>query len=261
MTDNPEVLVVGAGPTGLVLALWLKKMGVHVRIVDRATEPGTTSRALGVQARTLELYGMMGLASEVVAHGRQLIAANMWVASKREAHVELGEMGKGVSPFPYLLIFPQDEHERLLIEHLERAGVEVDRAMEVLGFDEAAEHVTARLRRVGTEAEETCTAAYVVGCDGAHSIVRGTLGIGLPGGTYDRIFYVADVQARGPVANGELHLALDDDAFLAVFPLKGEGRVRLIGTVKVDSEKSHETLGWATSAQTRSSARDSRSIV
>ncbi len=118
---DTDVLIVGAGPTGLVLALWLTRLGVRVRIIDKTAEPGTTSRALAVQARTLELYSQMGLSRAVVERGRKMIAANMWVAGKRAAHVVLGEMGEGLSPFPYALIFPQDEHECLLIEHLQRS--------------------------------------------------------------------------------------------------------------------------------------------
>src|SRR5580765_6411528 len=107
---DTDVFIVGAGPTGLVLALWLTRLGVRVRIVDKTAEPGTTSRALAVQARTLELYRQMGLADAVVAGGRRMHAINLWAAGKPVAHAVLGDMGAGVSPFPYALIFPQDEH-------------------------------------------------------------------------------------------------------------------------------------------------------
>jgi 2-polyprenyl-6-methoxyphenol hydroxylase-like FAD-dependent oxidoreductase len=215
---NTDVLVVGAGPTGLVLALWLTSLGVRVRIVDKAAEPGTTSRALAVQARTLELYRQMGLADAVVAGGRRMAAVNLWSAGKRVARAVLGDMGADISPFPYALIFPQDEHERLLIDRLARAGVEVERETEVVGFEDAAGRVLARLERADGAAER-CEAAYIAGCDGAHSTVRQALAIGFPGGTYNHLFYVADVDARGAAMNGELHAALDTSDFLAVFPL------------------------------------------
>jgi 2-polyprenyl-6-methoxyphenol hydroxylase-like FAD-dependent oxidoreductase len=109
--SNPQVLIVGAGPTGLVLALWLARLGVRVRVVDKAAEPGTTSRALGVQARTLEFYRQFGLAEAVVARGLEFAAANLWVRGRKVARAAFGEMGKGISPYPYMLIFPQDEHE------------------------------------------------------------------------------------------------------------------------------------------------------
>src|SRR5947208_5730007 len=122
---NPDVLIVGAGPTGLVLALWLTRLGVRVRIVDKTAEPGTTSRAVAVQARTLELYRQIGLADAVVERGQKATAANLWVAGKKAGRAVLGDMGAGISPFPYALIFPQDEHERLLIDTLAESGVEV----------------------------------------------------------------------------------------------------------------------------------------
>src|SRR5213595_395914 len=127
MSRHADVLVVGAGPTGLVLGLWLTLLGVRVRIVDKTAEPGTTSRALAVQARTLELYRQIGLADAVVARGRKMAAVNLWAAGSRVAHAVLGDMGTGISPYPYVLIFPQDEHERLLIDRLAQAGVEVER--------------------------------------------------------------------------------------------------------------------------------------
>jgi 2-polyprenyl-6-methoxyphenol hydroxylase-like FAD-dependent oxidoreductase len=247
MTASPireaDVLIVGAGPTGLVLALWLTRMGVRVRIVDKTAEPGTTSRALAVQARTLELYSQMGIADAVIERGRKTVAVNLWVAGKKTAHAVFGEMGAGLSPFPYALIFPQDEHERLLIGRLAEAGVEVERRKELLSFEAANGRVLARLKRPDG-ASETCETAYIAGCDGAHSVVREALGIGFPGGEYAHVFYVADVQASGATVNGELHVALDRTDFLAVFPLKGEGRARLVGTVSEEAERQHENLSW-----------------
>ena len=115
---DTDVLIVGAGPTGLVLGLWLSRLGIRVRIVDQTSEPGTTSRALAVQARTLELYDQIGLADAVIERGRKATAANLWVSGKKKGRFVFGDMGKGLSPFPYAVIFPQDEHERLLIERL-----------------------------------------------------------------------------------------------------------------------------------------------
>ena len=128
-------------------------------------------------------------------------------------------------------IFPQDEHETLLIEALERAGVRVERGAELAGFSETADGVLARLRLVGGE-DDTCQARFIAGCDGAHSVVRKAIGVGFPGGAYRRLFYVADVEAEGPAINGELNVDLDEADFLAVFPLAGEGRARLVGTVR-----------------------------
>src|ERR1700755_659647 len=183
---DTDVLIVGAGPTGLVLALWLARLGVPLRVIRKAAEARTTPRALAVQARTLEFYRQMGLADAVAAAGRKMIAANMWVRGKRGAHAVLGEMGTGLSPFPFALAYPQDEHERFLIEQLRAAGVEVQRQTELMRFEETAEGVTGYLRRADG-AEETCTATYVAGCDGARSTMREALGMGFPGGAYEHL--------------------------------------------------------------------------
>src|ERR1700719_2956232 len=236
---DTDVLIVGAGPTGLVLALWLTRLGVRVRIVDKTGEPGTTSRAVAVQARTLELYSQIGLADAIVDRGRNVAAANLWVSGKKVARAVFGDMGAGLSPFPYALIYPQDEHERLLIAHLADAGVHVERQTGLLGFENAADGVLARLKRPDGS-QETCEAAYIAGCDGAHSTVREKLQIGFPGGIYNHLFYVADVEASGATMNGELHVALDTTDFLAVFPLKDRSRAQLIGTVREEAEQQHQ---------------------
>jgi len=240
---NTDVLIVGAGPTGLVLALFLARHGVRVRIVDKAAEPGTTSRALAVHARTLELYRPVGLADTVVERGLRFAGANFWVRGRRVARAELGAMGTGISPFPYVVIFPQDEHERLLIERLRAEGVTVERPVACAAFDDRGDRVVARLTR-DNGAEETCEAAWIVGCDGARSMVREQIGESFPGGTYTHLFYVADAEATGPVMDHELHVALDDADFLAAFPLKADGHARFIGTVTAAAAARHGTLEW-----------------
>lgn len=226
-----------------MLALWLARLGVRVRIIDKMAEPGTTSRALAVQARTLEFYRQLGLADGVVARGRELDAANFWVAGRRVARAVFGAMGAALSPYPYALIFPQDEHERLLIDRLNELGVKVDRRVELLGFEETGARVVARLKRENAS-EDTCEAAYLAGCDGADSTVRETLGIGFPGGTYEHLFYVADVDARGPAVDGGLHASLDEAEFVVIFPLKGAGRARFVGVVRREAETRPEGLSW-----------------
>jgi 2-polyprenyl-6-methoxyphenol hydroxylase-like FAD-dependent oxidoreductase len=235
------VLIVGAGPTGLVMALWLTRLGVPIRIIDKTAEPGTTSRAVAVQARTLEFYRQIGLADAVIARGRHVSAANMWVAGRHVARAVFGNMGADISPYAYAFIFEQDEHERLLIDALLDNGVCVERQTELAHFEERSDRVVAWLRRPDGRLD-ACEAAFVAGCDGAHSRVRETLSIGFPGGTYEHLFYVADVDARGVVMNGDVHVALDRTDFLAVFPLKDPNRARLVGTVR--DEMDREDLTW-----------------
>jgi 2-polyprenyl-6-methoxyphenol hydroxylase-like FAD-dependent oxidoreductase len=242
-TCETDVLIVGAGPTGLVLALWLKRLGVRVRLIDKTAEPGTTSRALGVQARTLEFYAQLGIADSIVEQGRWASAANLWTNGRPAAHIEFGTLGASLSPFPYALIYPQDEHERFLIDCLAELGVTVERCTELVGFQHADLSVrTQILKPDGTK--EFCRVGYVAGCDGAHSTVRERLGIGFPGGTYEHLFYVADVEADGKALNGELNIAFDRSDFLVVFPLKGENRARLIGTVRDVQEHFYGGMTW-----------------
>jgi 2-polyprenyl-6-methoxyphenol hydroxylase-like FAD-dependent oxidoreductase len=236
---DTDVLIVGAGPTGLVLALWLTRLGVRIRIIDQTAEPGTTSRALAVQARTLEFYRQVGLADAVVERGHKLLAGNIWVSGAHASRFVLGAMGEGISPYPYALIFPQDEHERLLIDRLAESRVNVERQTVLADFEETNGRVRAHLKRPDG-AIEACTASYIAGCDGARSTVREALRIGFPGGVYNHLFYVADVEASGATMNGELHVALDATDFLAVFPLKDRGRARLIGTVRAEAEQQHQ---------------------
>lgn len=231
MTATP-VLIAGAGPTGLVLALWLTKSGIPVRIIDKAAEAGTSSRALGVQAHTLEMYRQMGIADEVLANGVEVAGGNFWVGGKPVARIGVADSGKGLSPFPGLICYQQDAHERMLIDELRKVGVTVERSTELLAFSDAGSVVRATIKRAdGTE--ELCEASYLAGCDGAHSAVRSGLAIGFPGGTYDALFYVADADISGPVANKEIHIDFSSADFLAVFPMRTEGRVRLIGAVQV----------------------------
>jgi 2-polyprenyl-6-methoxyphenol hydroxylase-like FAD-dependent oxidoreductase len=249
-TSSVPVLIAGAGPTGLVLALWLTRFGVPVRIIDKTAEPGTTSRALAISARTLEFYRQFGMADPLIDGGVKVPGANFWVEEHKVVRVPLDRVGEGLTPFPFALIFPQDAHERVLVEHLEALGVHVERRTSLVHFEQEAECVRATLER-DDGSREACCASYLAGCDGARSIVRETLGVGFPGGTYSDIFYVADVEGSGPATNGEIHVDLGRSDFLAVFPLKGTGRVRLVGTV----------VGWATGEHASATFEDVRERV
>jgi 2-polyprenyl-6-methoxyphenol hydroxylase-like FAD-dependent oxidoreductase len=239
-----EVLIIGAGPTGLVLALWLTKLGVAVRIIDKTAGPGTTSRALAVQARTLELYGQLDLAESLVERGHRVPGVNLWVRGERAARLEFNSIGAQLTAYSFMEIFPQDQHERLLIERLEQLGVSVQRRTELTGFRDEGTHILARLR-TAEGGEQSCEARFIAGCDGARSLVREISGARFPGGTYRQVFYVADIEAAGPPADGELHVDLDEADFLAVFPLAGRGRVRLVGAVRDERADHPDRLGFA----------------
>ena len=230
MNDFP-VLIAGAGPTGLALALWLTRLGIRVRIIDRSTGPGLTSRALAVQVRTLEFYRQLGIADLVIDGGVEIAGINFWVEGARRARVPLRQIGEGMSPYPFALVFPQDAHERLLIAQLEKLAVTVERRTELTRMIQDVSGVSVTLRRPdGTE--ENARVDYLAGCDGASSTTREQLGIGFPGGTYSGLFYVADVDASGPAIDRELHVDLENADFVLLFPMKAPGRVRLVGLVR-----------------------------
>jgi 2-polyprenyl-6-methoxyphenol hydroxylase-like FAD-dependent oxidoreductase len=238
VSDSIPVLIVGAGPTGLWLALWLTKLGIRVRIVDRAAEPGTTSRALAVHARTMEFGDQVGIADTLVEAGLRVEALNFWAGGRRVARVPIRRIGEGYSPFPFPLFLPQDVHERLLIERLHSIGVTVERSIEVTRVEQDGPRVRAVLTRDGVE--EIVDVAYLAGCDGASSTVREHLGIGFPGGTYTGVFYVADVDASGPPVDGGVHVDIEDEDFAIVFPLKTGERVRLIGVLRDRADSDRE---------------------
>src|ERR1700741_4392470 len=143
---HTDVLIIGSGQSGLVLALWLARLGFKVRIVDKTAEPGTTSRALAVHARTLELYRQLDLADFVIEHGHRVPAVNLWVKGEPAARLPFATVGEDLTAYPFLQIFPQDQHERLLIERLEKLGVAVERRTELIRFTDEGDRVAASLR-------------------------------------------------------------------------------------------------------------------
>ena len=239
--NETKVLIVGAGPTGLMLALWLTRAGIQVRIIDKSDKPGTSSRAMVVHARNLEFFHQLGIDQIAVDGGLEMDTINLWVRGKQTARVTIREFGIHDSPYPYVLIFPQDKQEEMLIEELGKLDVRVERNTELLSFEISEEGIRARLSKEGTE--ETCMTVYLAGCDGAHSSVRKGLQTGFEGGTYSHTFFVADVKASGLAANGEMHAALDASDFMILFPMKGDANIRLVGDVNQDPENNRD-LVW-----------------
>ena len=228
-----SVLIVGAGPTGLNLALALAKRGVPFRIISEADGPGQHSRAMVIQARTLEFYDQLGFAGEIISQGVIAETAHVLEGGADESAHEISkirfkDLGDGISPFPFALAFPQDDHERFLIGKLQASGCAIEWGSKLTTFSEDDDGIRATIRSNGHT--EEVRAAYICGCDGAHSCVRETLKIGFPGGTYDQLFYVADVRtARG--FDHDLYMNLGDHILTLMFPVRSSGMQRLIGLV------------------------------
>ncbi|EEH35062.1 monooxygenase [Paracoccidioides lutzii Pb01] len=243
MTRTP-VLIVGSGPSGLVLASWLRKQNVELRIIDKGKFKASNSRAVVMHPRTLELYQKLGLTDAVLAGGRKASAANVWVQGKHRVRIPISDVGQGVTPHPFVFIYPQDSHEKLLEEKLlEAGGVKVERNTELVDFTDHGDYVSYNLRHNDTlEMEENCEALYIVGCDGASSTVRRGIDISFPGGTYEQLFYVADIEANGPVVNGEVNVSIHSSDFFLVFAYDETSRVRVVGIVNDKPDVPSEAL-------------------
>ncbi|MEA2724493.1 MAG: hypothetical protein QOH59_2264 [Gemmatimonadales bacterium] len=230
---DTDVLIVGAGPTGLMLANQLARRGVRTRIVDRHAGQALQSRALGVQARTLEIYAHLGIVDRALQLGRRATGANMWAHGRRAARVPLGDIGRDLSPYPFLLILGQDDNERLLAEALKAQGMAIEWNTELVGLTQEADRVITRLKQPNGEIREV-TAAWVAGCDGARSGVRELNGIAFQGAPYEDVFFVADTEMTGPMVPGELNVYLWRKGFHLFFPMRGTDHWRVVGIVPAE---------------------------
>jgi 2-polyprenyl-6-methoxyphenol hydroxylase-like FAD-dependent oxidoreductase len=227
---DTDVLVVGAGPTGLMLANQLARRGVRSLILDRHPGPSLETRALGVQARTLEIYAHLGIVERALELGKRATGANMWAQGRRAARLPLGDIGRGLSPYPFLLILGQDDNERLLGEALRDRGTAVAWNTELIGLTQETDRVLARLRQPDGTIREV-SAAWVAGCDGARSAVRELNGIAFHGAPYEHVFFVADTRMTGPMVPDELNIYLWREGFHLFFPMRGADHWRVVGIV------------------------------
>lgn len=232
-TVATDVVIVGAGPTGLALACQLARCGIEFVLVDKNEGVTPYSKALGVQARTLEIYEQLGLAREAVERGAIARKARMLVGGTVRAEVPLGDIGEGESPYPFLLLLEQSKNEGLLYGYVRARGHDVRWRTELLGLVQDAAGVTAQCVADGVPL--TVRAQYLVGCDGAKSTVRHALGLAFEGNTLARLYYVADARIEWGLPHDALQLCLARDVLTAFFPMRGEGRYRIVGTFPDDA--------------------------
>jgi len=225
---DTDVLVVGAGPTGLMLANQLARRGVRAMIVDRHSGPSLQTRAIAVQARTLEIYSKLGIVERALELGKRGTGANMWARGRRMARVPLGDIGQDLSPYPFVLILGQDDNERIMGEKLRELGLAVQWNTELIGLEQSSGHVKATLKQPDGTSRNT-TAAWVAGCDGARSAVRELSGITFPGAPYEHVFFVADVEVTGAMVPDELNIYLLVQGFHLLFPMRGADHWRIVG--------------------------------
>lgn len=222
---EPSVLVAGAGPVGLTLAAELLRHGVRARVVDMNDGPSLWSKAAVVHARTLEAMEAMGCADAALARGRRVHALGFYTGSERVGQVSIDSLD---SPYPFILGISQRETEILLEQHLRALGGEIERRVELASFTQDDAGVNVRLLRDASC--ETATVPWLVGCDGAHSMVRKTLEIPFEGSTYEEAILQADVRIRWPfpAPPDEGLFFASPRGVLAALPVLAEGRYRLL---------------------------------
>ena len=244
MTD--PVLIVGAGPTGLTAALELSRLGVAVRLIEKAAEPATTSRAIGVQARTLELLDQRGLAEEMVRLGNPAHGVSVCGGGKRVFRLDFTRVD---SRHNYLLFLSQAETERILREAIGRQGVTIERGVELVGIGQDAlsqgigqdavsrdaSPVTAILRHADGKLEQT-KAPWLIDAEGAHSLSRTTLDLQFEGKTLDEQYALGDLHVDGDLPDSDVHIFSSEHGFMGLFPM-GRRHYRLIAIIRSASRR------------------------
>jgi len=237
MTKNPsivkskeEVLIAGAGPTGLTAALALAQKGVKARLIDKRPTAITTSNALGIQPRTLEMWKEMGLVKEALALGHPI--KGVMIGTPRRALIKLS-VEKLPTPYPFILILPQAKTERLLTEHLSQLGVEIHREVELeelVQYDDRVETVCSG-KKEGY--------SWVVGCDGVHSTVREKAKISFEGEDLPQHFIMSDIHIEWDKPFDYLQVILSHEGPIAFFPFDNSGFGRLVVEVTGDKRFLH----------------------
>ncbi len=236
MPHKTDVIIVGAGPTGLSLACQLVRHGIDFVIIDKNAGITPFSKALGVHARTLEIYEQLGLAPEALARGTIAGKVRLLDAGEIVGEVDLSNIGEGMSPYPFMLVLEQSENERLLYEYLRSHDRDVSWQTQLESLAQNESVVTATVRDANG-ASTTIEGKYLVGCDGPKSPVRHALGLSFEGSTFERIFYVADVYIDWQFSHDALHGSLTRNAVVAFFPMQGEKRWRIVGAFPEEFNK------------------------
>lgn len=213
-----DVLVVGAGPVGFLLACELARRGVGVRIIDKLVEPSPMVRAVGVASRTLEIFDDLGVLDAVLAAGQKATHSRAFVQGKEVMSARIDGFD---APYPFTLHLAQPDTERILTEFLAKHGVQVERGCTLLHAENVSEHVHVGLRR-GDDIAEQAEYAYVVGCDGAHSNSRKALGLPFEGEAYPLDLMLADAVLDWSVPHDGVSRLYSDTGFVVAVTIPGD---------------------------------------
>ena len=228
MTFNQaKVIIVGAGPTGMTAAMELARHGIPVRLIEKTAEPATTSRAVGVQARTLELFEQRGMVDQMIARGNRGVAGSIYDAGKRTFRLEFNRID---SKYNYMLFISQAETEAVLRDALAKQGVMIERELELhaLSQSDRGDTVTTVLKHKDGSLE-SATYDYLIDTEGTHSIVRTTLGLQFKGKTRDESYALGDLYIEGNLPETDFHIFSSKYGFMGLFPM-GRGRFRIIAS-------------------------------
>ena len=233
------VLIVGAGPTGLTMALALARQGIACRIIDQATAPSEKSKALAIQARSLEIFEALGVVDTMLSMGLIIRGLALHAERRQIAHLSL----EGIeSRYNFILSLEQSETERILIAALTDLGVEVEWQHTLVDLRPKSDGVLVILKNHAGD-EEQCRTAWVIGCDGAHSSVRYALGLAFRGGAYEDDFRLADLRLDWPLPGDRAHVFLRPEGPVGVIPLPG-GYHRLVTIQAPDKAIQEPSLAY-----------------
>ena len=239
-----DVVIVGAGPTGLALACQFVRLGVDFIILDQKETTTPYSKAIGVQARTLEIYEQINLANDLIAQGLKAENVRLLEGGAARGELDLSDIGEGMSPYPFLLLVEQGRHEKILYDFLKAKGKDVWWQTTLENFAQTDEGVTINFKNTNGESG-TIEAKFLIGADGAKSPVRRALNLPFEGSTFERLFYVADVEIEWEFPHDGLHVCLTENTLLAFFPMVGEKRWRIVGTFPEEFAKDEGDVLYA----------------
>lgn len=214
MMSELPVLIVGAGPTGLMMACELKRHDIPFRIIDKKPEPTKGSNATWIQTRTLEIFDIIGIVDRFLKIGHKCEAINFYAKEKALANIPLTEID---STYPFILMLPQSETERLLNEKLQESKVHVERSLELVNIKQTNQGVVSTIQLANGDTENI-TSDWIIACDGANSTVREKCQISFPGQDLSEQFMVADAKMSSSLPTNEIHVFFDKGT---IFPEKG----------------------------------------
>jgi len=220
-----DLLVVGGGPTGLLMAAEAARHGMKCRVIDKSTGVPKESRALAIQPRTLEVFSFLGIVEKFLAKGLAVHAANQMDGTEKLARISFEGLD---SPYPFILSLSQSQTEEILREHLTSFGVKLESEVEFLHLRQEENSVISTVRHLDTGKEEEISSAWVVGCDGAHSQVRNALGLSFLGKEIPNAFSLADLEIEWDLPHDEVFAFLGAKRPLITIPMPGLHKYRLV---------------------------------